>query len=128
MYTPREVAAWLGVAPVTLRKWAIEFRPWLSPYATQVSRGIARRYADADLLVLSQARAYLARNFTYTEVQSFLAQKMSAATVTTDAHCTLAEPLMPAVSLPAPSDPAELAAGLAVMSKGEAHELSSILE
>jgi hypothetical protein len=93
-----------------------------------VSRGVARRYTDADLVVLSQARAYLARNFTYTEVQTFLAQKMSAATVMTDGHCTLAEPLMPVASLPAPSDPAELAAGVAVMRKGEAHELSSLLE
>jgi DNA-binding transcriptional MerR regulator len=84
---PREVAAWLGVAPVTLRKWAIEFRLWLSPAAAQVSRGVARRYIDADLIVLSQVRAYLARNFTYSEVQTFLAQKVSA-TSTSPAQLT----------------------------------------
>jgi DNA-binding transcriptional MerR regulator len=72
MYTPREVAAWLGIAPVTLRKWVIEFRLWLSPAATRVSREVARRYTNADLIVLSQVRAYLARSFTYTEVLSFL--------------------------------------------------------
>jgi DNA-binding transcriptional MerR regulator len=84
MYTPREVAVWLGIAPVTLRKWAIEFQLWLSPSATCVSRGVARRYTDADLIVLSQVRAYLARNFTYTEVQTFLEHKTSAAIAAID--------------------------------------------
>ena len=91
MYTPREVAVWLGIAPVTLRKWAIEFQLWLSPSATRVSRGVARRYTDADLIVLSQVRAYLARNFTYTEVQTFLRDKTSAAIATIDPHRASAE-------------------------------------
>jgi DNA-binding transcriptional MerR regulator len=129
MYTPREVAAWLGVAPVTLRKWALEFWLWLSPTATQVSRGVARRYTDADLIVLSQVRAYLARNFTYTEVQAFLAQKASA-TITSPAldHALATIPLIPAASLPARSDPVQHAADLAVVREGKAHELSSILD
>jgi DNA-binding transcriptional MerR regulator len=129
MYTPREVATWLGVAPVTLRKWALEFRPWLSPAATQVSRGIARRYTDADLIVLSQVHAYLARTFTYTEVQTFLAQKAST-TITSSAldHAVATIPLIPAASLPARSDPLQPAADLAVVREGQTHELSSILD
>jgi DNA-binding transcriptional MerR regulator len=105
MYTPREVATWLGVAPVTLPKWAIEFRPWLSPAATRVSRGVARRYTDADLIVLSQVRAYLARNFTYAEVQTFLRQNRSAAiAMPALVHALAATLLIPAVSLPVRSD------------------------
>jgi DNA-binding transcriptional MerR regulator len=129
MYTPREVAAWLGVAPVTLRKWAMEFRLWLSPAAAQVSRGVARRYTDADLIVLSQVRAYLARNFTYTEVQAFLGQKTSA-TITTPApdHALATTPLIPAACLPAQSDPVQHAADLAVAREGKTYELSSILD
>jgi DNA-binding transcriptional MerR regulator len=129
MYTPREVAAWLGVAPVTLRKWAIEFQLWLSPAATQVSRGVARRYTDVDLIVLSQVRAYLARNFTYTEVQTFLAQKGSA-TITSPArdHALATTPLIPAALLPVRSDPIQHAADLAVVREGKTHELSSILD
>jgi DNA-binding transcriptional MerR regulator len=129
MYTPREVAAWLGVAPVTLRKWAIEFRLWLSPAATQVSRGVARRYIDADLIVLSQVRAYLARNFTYSEVQTFLAQKALATSASpAPAHAVATTPLIPAASLPAQSDPVQHAADLAVVREGKTHELSSILD
>jgi DNA-binding transcriptional MerR regulator len=129
MYTPREVAAWLGVAPVTLRKWAMEFRLWLSPVATQVSRGVARRYTDADLIVLSQVRAYLARNFTYTEVQTFLAQKTSA-TITTPApdHTLATTPLIPAASALASRDPIQHAADFAVVREGKTNELSSILD
>jgi hypothetical protein len=112
-----------------LRKWALEFRPWLSPAATQVSRGIARRYTDADLIVLSQVHAYLARTFTYTEVQTFLAQKASA-TITSLAldHVVATIPLIPAASLPARSDPLQPAADLAVVREGQTHELSSILD
>src|SRR5215217_388886 len=111
MYTPREVAAWLGVAPVTLRKWAIEFQLWLSPAATQVSRGIARRYIDADLIVLSQVRAYLARSFSYIEVQTFLAQKASATIISPALdHALATTPLIPAAWLPARSDPIQPAA------------------
>ena len=129
MYTPREVATWLGVAPVTLRKWALEFQLWLSPSATRVSRGVARRYIDADLIVLSQVRGYLARSFTYTEVQAFLAQKASA-TIRSPAldHALATTPLIPAASLPARSDPVQHATDLAIMREGKTHELSSILD
>jgi DNA-binding transcriptional MerR regulator len=129
MYTPREVAAWLGVAPVTLRKWAMEFRVWLSPSATRVSRGVARRYTDADLSVLSQVRGYLARSFTYCEIQTFLGQKASVAIATTDPHRVLAEtPLIPAVSRLPRSDPVQHAADLAEVREGKTHELSSLLD
>jgi len=129
MYTPREVAAWLGVAPVTLRKWAIEFQLWLSPAATQVSRGVARRYIDADLIVLSQVRGYLARSFTYSEVRAFLAQKGSA-TIRSSAldHALVTTPLIVAASLPARSDLVQHAGDLAVVREGKTHELSSILD
>jgi DNA-binding transcriptional MerR regulator len=129
MYTPREVAAWLGVAPVTLRKWAMQFRLWLSPSATRVSRGVARRYTDADLSVLSQVRGYLARSFTYSEIQTFLGQKTSAAIATTDPdHALATTPLIPAASLPAQSDPVQHATDLAVVREGKTYELSSILD
>jgi DNA-binding transcriptional MerR regulator len=82
MYTPPEASTWLGITPVTLRKWAVEFRLWLSPSATQVSRGVARRYTEADLIILSQVRAYLARNFTFKEIRTFL-QHMTAADIAT---------------------------------------------
>ena len=129
MYTPREAAAWLGIAPVTLRRWAVEFCRWLSPSATRVSRGVARRYTDADLIMLSQVRAYLARSFTYTEVQAFLAQKTSA-TIPLPAldHALATTPLIPAASLPARSDSLQHATDLAVVREGKTHELSSILD
>jgi DNA-binding transcriptional MerR regulator len=78
MYTPLESAARLGVAPVTLRKWAVEFRRWLSSSATQVSRGVARRYTDADLVVLALVHGYLARHFTYGEIRTFLQRQVPA--------------------------------------------------
>jgi DNA-binding transcriptional MerR regulator len=107
MYTPREVAAWLGIAPVTLRKWAMEFRWWLSPSATQVSRGVARRYTDADLIVLSHVRTYLARDFTYTEVQTFLRHTTSAEIAPTDPpSAPVTTPLIPAASVLVRRDPA----------------------
>jgi len=110
MYTPHEVAAWLGIAPATLRRWAIEFRLWLSRAATQISRGVARRYTDADLIVLAQARAYLARNFTYAEVQSFLQRAASTEIATTDPHsASAATQLISPANDPMPSDPIHLA-------------------
>jgi len=113
MYTPCEVAVWLGIAPVTLRKWATEFQLWLSPSATRVSRGVARRYTDDDLIVLSQVRAYLARSFTYTEVKSFLRQAASAAIAATDPLSLYAEPpLIQALSLAMRSDPPRHAANI----------------
>jgi DNA-binding transcriptional MerR regulator len=115
MYTPSEVAAWLGIAPVTLRKWAIEFRFWLSPCATQVSRGVARRYTDADLIVLSEIHGYLARNFTYAEIQTFFRHQPAAEIVTTSPHHRLAMPLLtPADAVAMPGDPVRLAADAAV--------------
>jgi DNA-binding transcriptional MerR regulator len=120
MYTPREVATWLGVAPVTLRKWAMEFGLWLSPSATQVSRGVARRYTDADLIVLSQVRGYLARHFTYTEVQAFLRQNSSAAIATMEPRRAVAEtPLIPVASLPFRSELVQTTSNPTVLHEGQ---------
>ena len=109
MYTPPEASAWLGITPVTLRKWAVEFQLWLSPSATQVSRGVARRYTDADLIILSQARAYLARNFTFKEIRTFL-QHTTAADIATKAS----HPMIAAVSLPTQHSPTHHATDTAI--------------
>jgi DNA-binding transcriptional MerR regulator len=120
MYTPREVAAWLAIAPVTLRKWAIVFQLWLSPAATRVSRGVARRYTDADLVVLSQVQGYLARNFTYAEVQTFFVQKPPAAIATSSLDDPLATTrLISAASHSMRSDLVQRAPNPAVLLKGQ---------
>ena len=114
MYTPSEVAAWLGIAPVTLRKWAIEFRFWLSPCATRVSRGVARRYTEADLIVLAEIHAYLARNFTYSEIQAFLQHQPAGEIATTGPRQPMAAPLqIPAAAAVRPRDPIRLAGEVA---------------
>jgi DNA-binding transcriptional MerR regulator len=109
MYTPPEASAWLGVTPVTLRKWAVEFQLWLSPSATQVSRGVARRYTEADLIVLSHVRAYLARNFTFKEIRTFLQHTTAADIATKDSH-----PVITVVSLPTQHSPARHATHTAI--------------
>ena len=97
------------------------------PFATRVSRGVARRYTDADLSILSQVRGYLARSFTYSEIQTFLGQKTTVAIATTDPHHVLAQtPLIPTASVAVQSHPVPSTADLAVVREGQTHEISSI--
>ncbi len=69
MYPPGEVAEKLGIKSSTLRKWSVEFAPFLSTSArhaiTMGGGASARRYTDHDVTVLERARALMIEYGTY---------------------------------------------------------------
>ncbi len=69
MYPPGEVAEKLGIKSSTLRKWSVEFAPFLSASArhaiTMGGGASARRYSDHDVTVLERARALMMEYGTY---------------------------------------------------------------
>ncbi len=75
LYSSGEVAQMLGIAPITLRKWSVEFAAWLSPAGTARER----RYADADLHVLERAAELLKHQRSYARVRERRAAEFSAA-------------------------------------------------
>lgn len=63
MYRPGDVSARLGISATTLRRYAVDFEPWLSasarPSVTETGALGARRYTADDLAVLAAVkRAY----------------------------------------------------------------------
>lgn len=76
--TPGQVAALLGVAPSTLRLWAVKFGRHLSPTAT-AGPGTKRHYTPDDLSTLERARALLAEGRQFEDVDRLLGVAPEAA-------------------------------------------------
>lgn len=86
--TPGQVAALLGVAPSTLRLWAVKFGRHLSPTAT-AGPGTKRHYTPDDLSTLERARALLAEGRQFEDVDRLLGVAPEAAQPTGGALVTL---------------------------------------
>ena len=77
---PRETAQRLGIAKPTLRKWAMEFSPWLSAGAFAPGKGHERRYSTDDIAVLQRVQRMLGDRYTYDEIK----QRLGAPEATND--------------------------------------------
>ena len=91
LYRPREVAARLAIAPVTLRLWSSRFAAALSSSArpARTNRGYPaqRRYTEADLQALLCVRDLLKQGLTYDQIQPRLQEALVAERTTGEPGC-----------------------------------------
>lgn len=99
--TPKHVAALLGVSPVTLRKWSVEFADLLSPSAADAPGRAGRRYSESDIATLRHIAALLDQKLTYTQARERL---VGHATAAQDAPEDTARPIIGDVTVIEPSD------------------------
>lgn len=80
---PGDVARGLNISTSTLRRWAKEFHPYLSPMASKVDAtddraGIHRRYTRGDVDLLTRVKALLDQGLTYDQVLRRLKEEAPA--------------------------------------------------
>ena len=97
MYRPKDVAEKLRIAPSTLRIWSQHFANQLSNAARKAPSDGAgpaaqRRYTDADVHTLSQAKAMLTQGLTYDEVKRQMRDDTEQQTTSTPAVANQASP------------------------------------
>ncbi len=79
-YRPFEVADLLGVSTATLRRWARQYRAWLSSDAGGDQPGSAaggrhRRYARSDVQLLAHVKSLLQAGLTHDEIRQRLGER-----------------------------------------------------
>ena len=82
---PKDTAQRLGIAKPTLRKWALEFAPWLSSGALAPGKGHERHYSTDDIKMLQRVQQLLGDRYTYDEVRERLGTPEDTSEPTEDA-------------------------------------------
>lgn len=73
-YSVKEAASLLDIAPATLRKWSVQFAALLNDQPTTTHAGARqRRYSEADIAILQQAKTLLRNGLTYDQARRQLA-------------------------------------------------------
>jgi DNA-binding transcriptional MerR regulator len=88
-YSLEETAARLGITPTTLHQWNAQFATLLSDFAYKelVLKGLAvqRRFTEADIALLQQAKILLQRGHTYDQVRRELTSQPASQPIDTGA-------------------------------------------
>src|SRR6266487_1343659 len=81
-YSLEQTAARLGITPTTLHQWNAQFATLLSNFAYKelALKGLAvqRRFTEADIAILQQAKILLQRGYTYDQVRRELTSQPSS--------------------------------------------------
>ncbi len=126
-YRPSEVAELLGISTATLRRWARQYRAWLSSDAGGDQPGAGagghhRRYAREDVQILAHIKAWLQAGHTHAEIQDRLGERSDWSDLAEEAPLTPLPDEPAAAILPRPSASSALAQG------GNAHWLQQSLD